>query len=147
MTQLDHYFQKHMTLDMEFDERLFINQEGKLRTPLKILGTLSSRQKIQTPPVVPPKKVMQSGSLKRPKLDQDASYQRQLDFTLKSESLRETLSNPQFSQQTIVMQSPVANYAPAQTPITQMMEVRRWITDLEQQRESVTNEAQTSELK
>jgi hypothetical protein len=32
-----------MTLDMEFDERLFINQEGKLRTPLKILGTLSSR--------------------------------------------------------------------------------------------------------
>lgn len=25
VSHLDHYFQKHMTLDMEFDERLFIN--------------------------------------------------------------------------------------------------------------------------
>ncbi len=113
VTQLDHYFQKHMTLDMEFDERLFINEEGKLRTPIKIVGTLSTRQKIQTPPVVPPKKIMQSGSLKRPKLDQDVSYQRQLDFTLKSESLRDTLNKPQFNQQTKVLESPVANYAPA----------------------------------
>ena len=46
-----------------------------------------------------------------------------------------------------MLESPVANYAPAQTPITQMMEVRRWIADIEQSKETVTNDKQSSELK
>ena len=55
---------------MDFDERYFINADGRLRTPVKLYSALnghpkSKSNKIVTPPAVPPKKVLLAGKLKR----------------------------------------------------------------------------------
>ena len=64
---------------MDFDERYFICGDGRLRTPITLSGTLSSK-KAQ---IVPPKKIMQTGTLKRLKGDTETAFPfaRKLDFT------------------------------------------------------------------
>ena len=59
---------------MDFDERYFVNAEGKLRTPIKLISNLSGHSKksysqVKTPPAVPPKKPVATGKMKRLKGD------------------------------------------------------------------------------
>jgi hypothetical protein len=76
-----------MTLQTDFDERYFIAEDGHLKTPLKLSGKTSSYKK---PPAVPPKKIMESGTLKRLKGDDSVTFAfaRKLDF---NQSLKSTL--------------------------------------------------------
>lgn len=60
---------------MDFDERYFINADGRLRTPIKLFNQLSGHShkkssSMKTPPAVPPKRVV-TGKLKRLKGDYD----------------------------------------------------------------------------
>ncbi len=38
---LDAYYQKQLTFDIDFDERYFINSDGRLRTPIKLISPIS----------------------------------------------------------------------------------------------------------
>lgn len=74
---------------MDFDERYFINSDGRLRTPIKLYGALSGHSKsilrdknTHLAPVVPQKKINMSGNIKRLRGDNSESEPfRKLDFS------------------------------------------------------------------
>jgi hypothetical protein len=41
LRSLDSYYQKQLTFDIDFDERYFINSDGRLRTPIKLISPIS----------------------------------------------------------------------------------------------------------
>jgi len=41
LRSLDAYYQSKLTFEVDFDERYFINTEGRLRTPIKLISPMS----------------------------------------------------------------------------------------------------------
>jgi hypothetical protein len=41
LVQLSAYYQKQLQFEIDFDERYFINSDGRLRTPIKLISPIS----------------------------------------------------------------------------------------------------------